>query len=322
MQPYKTVIYSFLMGGMWALIAQAISAIWTTILPGTPLEFFMGGATLVSMGIIGCILGGFAIYQYFEEWCTFGALLSFSGFSMAVGMKMIGPWTKDNATMGKAVWEGLWLVIWFNAVGAIVCIVFGYICGMAGVEPAVSVPPTDPKLMFPAAFFMGGLLSAIFQICFLIYKAISPKAAPVWVLMFAWMCGAILAPFGISQALINMFGQGFAVMIPIGGNNMYNVGMAFAEGEMIEGMVHLGSFLLAVCGLFLCGLSTFLIYNAKFGRKTLHTVHMEKAQHQINELKGLIPVPVYEENAGVDFDPSEFTPSGGKRTHNHHRQDD
>ena len=57
MKPYKTVIYSFLVGGTFALIAQAILTFWQTVLVGTPMAFFMGGATLISMGVIGCILG-------------------------------------------------------------------------------------------------------------------------------------------------------------------------------------------------------------------------------------------------------------------------
>ena len=103
MKAYKTVIYSFLIGGVLALVAQSLVTVWTNVLTGTPMQFFIGGSTLISMGIIGCILGGFANYQLVEEWGTFGALLPFSGFAMAVGMKMVGPWTKQNATAGKAV---------------------------------------------------------------------------------------------------------------------------------------------------------------------------------------------------------------------------
>lgn len=308
MKPYKTVLYSFFLGGLWALIAQAIAAIWSAVLPGTPLEFFTGGATLVSMGIIGCIIGGLGIYQYLEEWATFGALLPFSGFAMAVGMKMVTPWTKKKASLGHSIWQGLWLVIWFNAVGAIVCILFGFICGTCGVVPPIAAPPvTAPALMFPAAFLMGGILCALFQCCFLILKSITPKAAPVHILMFAWMCGAIAAPFGLSQWLINIFGQGFAVMIPIGGNNMYNVGIAFAAGETVEGLVHLGAFLLAVCGLFFTGLATFIIWNAKYGRHDLHQVHLLRARRSVAELTGSEKMPSFEDEVGLENE-SIFTP--------------
>lgn len=303
MRPYKTVIYSFFLGGSFALVAQAIASIWAALLPGTPLEFFTGGATLVSMGVIGCVLGGLAVYQHLEEWATFGALLPFSGFAMAVGMKMLGPWTREGTSLGASVWKGLWLVIWFNVVGAVSCILLGFVCASLGVEPAVAAKNTS-ALVFPGAFLMGGVLCAFFQLCFLAAKAITPKAAPVWILLFAWMCGALAAPLGLSGTLANVFGQGFSVMIPVGGYNMYNVGASFALGEVGEGLVHLGSFLLAVFFLFFTGLMTFVIYNAKFGRTPLHEVHLEKARRTLAELEGDQPVPACEDNVGVDFDES------------------
>ena len=156
MKAYKTVIYSFLIGGVLALVAQALVTVWTNVLTGTPMQFFIGGSTLISMGIIGCILGGFANYQLVEEWGTFGALLPFSGFAMAVGMKMVGPWTKQNATAGKAVWQGLWLVIWFNAVAAALSILLGFVCGTMGVEPMVAVEKNTTAMVFPLAFLAAG----------------------------------------------------------------------------------------------------------------------------------------------------------------------
>lgn len=311
MKPYKTVIYSFLLGGLLALIAQGLFGFWNAALTGTPMEFFRGGAVLVSMGVIGFIIGGLAIYQYFEEWATFGALLPFSGFAMAVGMKMLGPWFKGES-LGKSIWQGAWLVIWFNAVGAVVCIAFGYLCGMMGWVPT-DLPPaivasTEPIVSLTIgarAFFMGGCLTALFQIVWLIVAGITPKAKHVWILMFAWMCGAIFAPMGISGTLANLFGQGFSVMIPVGGFNMFNVGVDFFHGgeHFTEGLIHLGSFLLAVFGLFFTGLGTFIVYNAKFGRKPLGQVHLEKAQHAVAECEAHttaateLPVEANDENA-------------------------
>ena len=52
MKPYKTVFYSFCVGGVLALIAQAILSFWQFALTGTPMEFFTGGATLVSLSLI------------------------------------------------------------------------------------------------------------------------------------------------------------------------------------------------------------------------------------------------------------------------------
>ena len=47
MKAYKTVIYSFFIGGLFALIAQALVTVWTQVLTGTPMQFFIGGSTLI-----------------------------------------------------------------------------------------------------------------------------------------------------------------------------------------------------------------------------------------------------------------------------------
>ena len=294
MKPYKTVIYSFLLGGLFCLIAQALFGFWNAALTGTAMEFFRGGAVLVSLGVIGFILGGFAIYQYFEEWATFGALFPFAGFAMAVGMKMVVPWTKGES-LGKSIWPGAWLVIWFNAVGAIVCIAGGYIAGLLGwtppeVAPAI-IASTDPLVSLTIgarAFFGGGCICAVFQIVWFVVKSIIPKAKHVWILMGGWMCGAIFCLPGLSQWLVSQFGQGFSCLIPVGGYNMFNTGYdLFLGGEhAMTGLVHLGSFMLAVFGLFFTGLGTFIIWNAKWGRKNLHQVHLEKAQAHLAECGG------------------------------------
>lgn len=295
MKPYKTVIYSFLLGGLFALIAQGLFGFWNAALTGTAMEFFKGGAVLVSLGVIGFILGGLAIYQYFEEWATFGALFPFAGFAMAVGMKMVVPWTKGES-LGKSIWPGAWLVIWFNAVGAVVCIAMGYLAGMLGWTPPADVPAaiitsTDPLVSLTIgarAFFGGGLICAVFQIIWLLVKAAIPKAKHVWILMGGWMCGAIFCLPGLSQWLVSQFGQGFSCLIPVGGYNMFNTGFdLFLGGEhAMTGLVHLGSFMLAVFGLFFTGLGTFIVWNAKWGRKNLQQVHLEKAEHALEEAKG------------------------------------
>ena len=278
MKPWNKVILSALLGGLLCVVAQVILTCWQqTPVTAAPWGNFSGGITLVSMGVIGCLLGGFALYQILGEWADFGAFLPFSGFAMAIGMKSITPWTQ-----GKGVWEclrpALWMVVWFNAVGAVVCIAFGYICQMTGLNanPIFVSEKLDSAMIFPAAFLMGAIISIIFQIVWEIYIKVAPTKAQHWhVLMLAWMMGAILAPCGLSQLLANVFGEGFAVLIPVGGYNMYNVGVDLALGgeEFMVGIMHLVSFLIAVCGLAICCMLTFALYNANFGRTPIKEVH-------------------------------------------------
>lgn len=94
-------------------------------------------------------------------------------------------------------------------------------------------------------------------------------------------------------------------MITVGGYNTYNIGMdLFLGGEhAIAGLVHLGSFALAVCGLALTALFTFWIYNAIFGRKPINEVHAEKALHSLEELgydASMVKVAKVEEQEGFD----------------------
>ena len=284
-KPYKSIVYAFFIGGMFALIAQAILSFWQVVLAGTPMEFFMGGATLVSMGVIGCVLGGFAVYQYVEEWGDFGALLPFSGFAMAVGMKAVGPWTTQNEKFGKCVWNCVWFVIWFNVVFAIICIAIGYLCGLTGLHnPVITAEKTTGGMLFVWAFVVGGILAACFQLLYIIVQKITPKVNHLNILITAWMVGCILAPFGISSALANFSGEGFSVMITVGGYNMYNVGLDLFLGHVDTALLHLGSFALAVTGLAVTALFTFFIYNAKYGRTPLREVHKQKALHSLEEL--------------------------------------
>ncbi len=286
MKPYVKVIYSFLIGGTFAIIAQTILAFWTVVLADTPMSFFMGGATLVSMGVIGCILGGFANYQIMEKWADFGCLLPFSGFAMAVGMKAVGPWTKENESMGKCVWNCVWFVIWFNVLFAAICIAIGYICGLAGFHMDLGVTPTEGGIRFVWAFVIGGCLAAVFQVLYECLKAAGVKVNHLHILITAWMCGCILAPFGVSGALMNLSGEGFGVMITVGGYNMFNVGYDLFLGEVSTALLHLGSFALAVTGLAVTALCTYFIYNAKFGRTPITEVHRARAQKTIDELAG------------------------------------
>lgn len=285
MKSYKSIVYAFFIGGLFALIAQAILTFWQTVLTGTAMEFFTGGATLVSMGVIGCILGGFAVYQYVEGWGDFGALLPFSGFAMAVGMKAVTPWTQGNEKFGKCVWNCVWFVVWFNVLFAAICIAIGFACGALGLDNhVVTCEKTEGGMLFVWAYIVGGLLAALFQLVYLIIGRITPKVTHLHILIIAWMCGCLFAPCGISSALANFSGEGFSVMITVGGYNMYNVGLDFFLGETSTALLHLGSFLLAVCGLAITALFTFFIYNWKYGRTPLREVHKQKA---LTSLEGL-----------------------------------
>ncbi len=100
-------------------------------------------------------------------------------------------------------------------------------------------------------------------------------------------------------------------MITVGGYNTYNIGMdLFLGGEhAAAGLLHLGSFALAVCGLALTALFTFWIYNWVFGRKPIHQVYIEKAQASLEELTEKFPPSDNLEGFDYDVDPEAEAPS-------------
>lgn len=277
MKALKSILYAFLIGGLFALVSQTLTTFWGYVL-GEALELYVPCLTLISMGVIGFIMAGFAIYQYFIEWSGFGGILPFSGFAVGVGMTMLEPWFEGKSA-GKSIWAGVFLLIWFNCIVALITILIGVGCGMAGVTYDAA-PAVEGSIIFPLSYVGGGIMCAVFQILFILAKKVYKKTEPIHMLVFGWLMGAILAPTGFCTSMIHTFGQGFGIMLPVGGYQMYNIGYLLAQGGEAgaEGMAMLGAFALAILGLFFTGLGTFLLYRANFGRKSVEQVHLERAQ--------------------------------------------
>ena len=192
----------------------------------------------------------------------------------------------ENAwdTRSKSAGKVGGLLGWLPLAGSL-CIAIGYACGAAGLNNhIIEVPKTEGGMLFFWAFIVGGILAAVFQCLYMVIQRITPKVNHLHILITAWMVGCILAPSGISTALANFSGEGFSVMITVGGYNMYNVGLDFALGHIDTALLHLGSFLLAVAGLAIPALFTFFIYNWKFGRTPLREVHKKQALTSLEHL--------------------------------------
>ena len=278
MKEAKSVFYAFFIGGLFALVSQTVTTFWGFAL-GEAGELFVPCLTLVTMGVIGFILAGFSIYQYFIEWSGFGAILPFSGFAVGVGNTMLEKWC-EGASAGKSIWAGIFLLIWFNCIVALITVLIGVFCGMGNVT-FTAAPEVEGNIIFPLAFVGGGLMCVVFQVLFILAKKVYKKCAPIHMLVFGWLMGAVLAPTGLCTTLMHTFGQGFGIMLPVGGYQMYNIGyLLTANGGAgaSEGIAMLGAFALAILGLFVTGLCTFLLYRKNFDRKTAEQVHLERAE--------------------------------------------
>lgn len=78
----KPIAMAFLVGGVFAVIGQAITMFWLPIVGGD--SPFMGFAVLVTMGVIGVILFVTGLHQKLAPIAGFGLILPFNGFCAAI----------------------------------------------------------------------------------------------------------------------------------------------------------------------------------------------------------------------------------------------
>lgn len=82
MKYVKPIALAFLIGGIFAIIGQAITMFWLPILGGD--SPFMGFAVLVTMGVVGVILFVTGLHQKLAPSAGFGLVLPFNGFCAAI----------------------------------------------------------------------------------------------------------------------------------------------------------------------------------------------------------------------------------------------
>ncbi|MCI9129870.1 MAG: SpoVA/SpoVAEb family sporulation membrane protein [Eggerthellaceae bacterium] len=82
MKALKPIAMAFLVGGIFAVIGQAITMFWLPILGGD--SPFMGFAVLVSMGVIGVVMFLTGLHQKLAPIAGFGTILPFNGFCAAI----------------------------------------------------------------------------------------------------------------------------------------------------------------------------------------------------------------------------------------------
>ena len=132
------------------------------------------------MGLIGgCVLGGFACYQYVEVGHVWRlvAFLRLCHGRWHEGRRSVDPGKRLD---GQVRLNCVWFVIWFNVVFMLVCVVIGYVCGMMGVQPGQNLGVAKTERRHALLQRCGGLLLfAFFQILFLVCKSITSKTSPL-----------------------------------------------------------------------------------------------------------------------------------------------
>ncbi len=272
----KRLGWTFLIGGALGALSQIIYNLWSAFCtnPGFILSRTLGSDVLVTMGVIGALLGGLGLYRHLASRTTFGAGLPFSGFAFGIGENMIGPWTKpkNNGREGfwHCTWHGLWLVIWFNVlVFALSFFIAGLCYYGAGIKESTQyllvqplAHPVSGPLLYLTAFITGGLITCVWELVIVITKL--PMSA---VLAIAWCSGTLLAPTGIMAWLSSFGGWGMNVMIMNGGQILYNVGFMFFNGTPGAGF-EFAALVITIGCLFLTGWLCFILHIIKYGHKS------------------------------------------------------
>ncbi len=269
----KRLGWTFLIAGALGMIAQIIHNLWETYCtsPDLILSRTLGSDTLISMGILGAILGGLGFYRHLEARTSFGAGLPFSGFAFALGQSMISPWTKP-AEQGRegllrCISHGLWIIIWFNvlvfALSFFIADVYYFGLGIHDsskfflIQPLTA--PVTGNLLYLTSFVCCGLIACLWEIVLVVTGL--PMIA---VLALSWCSGALLAPTGIMSWLASWGGWGIEVTVMNGGAMLYDIAFMFLNGA--PGAVFEFVVLVATLGcLFLTGLLTFVIHTVKYG---------------------------------------------------------
>jgi hypothetical protein len=81
MKIIRTLVLSFIFGGLTAIVAQAFLILWVSVLGPS---IFATILTLWSLGIIGSLLVVLGVYPKLEELSGFGIGFSFGGFCAAL----------------------------------------------------------------------------------------------------------------------------------------------------------------------------------------------------------------------------------------------
>lgn len=280
MDTVKQLGWSFLVGGLIALVAEVILVLVCL----TPL-YEMGFHTVASLlllGIMGGILFVVGVYPKLEEKAGIGAIMPISGLMSAVSGMFCGAF-KETGSKRKAAFAVL-----INLMGKVVLLaivisaVIGSIYYFTGVlgplgapyapggitvdmigppngtadGPPNGIPTGVDYIGFIWAFVVGGIIGAVFQAVFMLSRLSVPTF-----LVVAFTLGAVLVPTGCMKTLVELSGAGTIMYIFDCGEAVVSTFSALLEGNVIPFFSIVGMFVL----IYLFGLGFGLI---KLSRET------------------------------------------------------
>ena len=239
---------AFVVGGLIAVVAQAIMMLMGSILPVKDLT---APAMLMVLGLLGMVLVLTGNYQKLNEVGGFGAGIMFCGLVDAVAGAFVGGSMEagGNPSGGyKAVAKFA-----FGMLGTLVVVGVGLGVALAhtpGVLAAMQPATNDPgALIFLYAFLMGGFISVVGEALL----NFTPLPLPA-VIMANGLAGVVLAITGVSTMLEGLTGGGIAATIVDAGAGAVLGGATFVlAGTPIRAVVLILVMVIVVVMGIICG---------------------------------------------------------------------
>ena len=201
------LIGAFVVGGLIAVVAQAIMMVMGMILPVKDLT---APAMLVILGLIGVVLVLNGSYTKLNEIGGFGAGIMFCGLVDAVAGVYMGGAMEEGGNPSAGVKAAIKFAIAILGTLVVVGAVLGVVLAhSAGVLAAMQPPTTDPgPIVFLYAFLMGGLISIIGEAIL----DLTPVPLPAVILGNA-AAGMVMALMGVSTQLEALTGAGLCATV-------------------------------------------------------------------------------------------------------------
>jgi len=254
MEEVKRLLGAFAVGGLLAVVGQAILLGFTTWLAGSHNAFVAslpGPLTLVSLGVIGGLLYLPRLYDKLEAISGYGAALPFSGFCVAIA-HAVETARLEGGSAGKAMAAGVRLVLQIIGVASIGAFIIAAAAHAANtlLEPITFLAATLARAQaevlpfatgsaaaFAGAFLVGGVVCLLFQA----FGDYTGTATPR-VLVLAMLVGGLLTPMGVIASLGVVGGVAGDYTAVGAGSAVTGASMALFAGSVAPLLTVLGVF--------------------------------------------------------------------------------
>lgn len=198
---------AFVVGGLIAVVAQAIMMVLRMVLP---VKDLVAPAMLLVLGVIGIVLVLNGTYQKLNEVGGFGAGIMFCGLVDAVSGVFMGGAMEAGGNASAGVKAAIKFALSVLGTIVVVGLVLGLtLSGTPGVQASLAPVTDDPGMMvFLYAFLMGGAISIIGQALL----EFTPIPLPAIILLNA-AAGMAMAALGVSTQLEVLTGGGLCATV-------------------------------------------------------------------------------------------------------------